>query len=64
MSEIDIFVSSTSIITLDHMKKLKNTFVGRTGHFDDEIDVSESLEGFSSSPLVMGCFVPASGRQG
>ena len=38
MSEIDIFVSSMSIITLDHMKKLKNnTFVGNTGHFDNEI---------------------------
>ena len=33
MSEIDIFVSPTGIITLDHMKKLKhNTFVGNTGY--------------------------------
>ena len=36
-SEIDIFVSSTSVITLDHMKKLKNNaFVRNTGHFDNE----------------------------
>ena len=39
MSEIDLFVSSTSIVTLDHKKKLKNNaFVGNTGHFDNEID--------------------------
>ena len=59
VSEIDIFVSSKSTITLDHMKKLKNnTFVGNTRHFDNEIDLagSECLEGFSSSPLVTGCF--------
>ena len=32
------FVSSTSIITFDHMKKLKNnTFVGNTGHFDKRV---------------------------
>ena len=41
MSEIDIFVSSMSAITLDHMKKLKNnTLVGNTGHFDNEIDLA------------------------
>ena len=51
MSEIDTFVSSTgdfNIITLDHMKKLKNNaFVGDTGHSDNEIDLpaSEGLEG-------------------
>ena len=37
MSEIDIFVSSTSLITLDHKKLLKNsTFVGNTGHLDND----------------------------
>ena len=45
MSEIDIFVSSTSIITLDQMKNLKNNaFVRNTAHFDNEIDSSECLE--------------------
>ena len=37
-----------NIITLDHVKKLKNNaFVGNTGHFDDEIGLadSEGLEG-------------------
>ena len=35
MSEIDIFVSSTGVITLDHMKKLNEIkLVGNTGHFD------------------------------
>ena len=43
MSEIDIFVSPTGIITLDHMKKLNEiTLVGNTGHFDNEIDVAGS----------------------
>ena len=43
--EIDIFDSSTSIITLDHKKKLKNnTFVGNTGHYDNEFDFA-SAEG-------------------
>ena len=38
VSQIDIFVSSTSIITLVHKKKLKNnTLVGNTGHLDNEI---------------------------
>ena len=48
MSQIDIFVSSTSIVTLDHKKKLKNnTFVGNTGHLDNEIGWagSQGLEG-------------------
>ena len=41
MSEIDIFVSSISIDTLDHMKSLKNiTLDGNTGHFDEEIDLA------------------------
>ena len=43
MSEIDIFVSPTGIITLDHMKKLNEiTLVGNTGHFDNEIDFAGS----------------------
>ena len=38
VSGIDIFVSSISIVALDHKKKLKNnTFVGNTGHLDNEI---------------------------
>ena len=48
MSEIDIFVSPTGIITLDHLKNVKyNTFVGNTGHFDNEVDLacSEGLDG-------------------
>ena len=44
MSDFNIFVSSRSnfkIITLDHMKKLKNNvFVGNTGHFDNESDLA------------------------
>merc|ERR1711916_74115 len=44
VSEIDIFVSSTgnfNIITLDHMKKMKNNaIVGNIGHFDNEIDMA------------------------
>ena len=46
VSELDNFVSSTSnfnIITLEHMKKLKNnTFVANTGHFENEIDFAGS----------------------
>ena len=43
MSEIDIFVSSMSIATLDHMKSLKNiTLDGNTGYFDEEIDLAGS----------------------
>ena len=39
MPEIDIFVSSTSVFILDHKTKLKNnTFVGNTGHCDNEFD--------------------------
>ena len=48
MSEIDIFIFSTSFITLDHKKLLKNsTFVGNTGHFDNKIDFAhtEAFEG-------------------
>ena len=52
MCEIDIFVSPTGIITLDHLKKLKyNTHVGNTGHFDNEVDLacSEGLDGTEST---------------
>merc|ERR1712061_533074 len=49
VGEIDIFVSTTGnfkIITLDHMKKMKNNaIVGNIGHFDNEIEMAE-LEGF------------------
>merc|ERR1712185_502298 len=48
VGEIDIFVSSTGnykIITLEHMKKMKNNaVVGNIGHFDNEIDMAD-LEG-------------------
>ena len=43
MSEIDIFVSSTGVITLDHMRKFNDiTLVGNTEHFDNEIDFAGS----------------------
>merc|ERR1712209_135461 len=46
---IDIFTSATgnfNIITLEHMKKMKNNaIVGNIGHFDNEIDMA-GLEGF------------------
>merc|ERR1712159_321422 len=49
VGEIDIFVSCTgnfNIITLEHMKKMKNNaIVGNIGHFDNEIDMA-GLEGF------------------
>merc|ERR1740127_292785 len=49
VGEIDIFVSTTgnfNIITLDHMKKMKNNaIVGNIGHFDNEIDM-DGLEKF------------------
>merc|ERR1712238_40808 len=49
VSEIDIFTSATGnfdIITLEHMKKMKNNaIVGNIGHFDNEIEM-EQLEGF------------------
>merc|ERR1712217_499988 len=47
VGEIDIFVSTTGnkdIITLEHMKKMKNNaIVGNIGHFDNEIEM-EKLE--------------------
>merc|ERR1711977_769200 len=49
VGEIDIFVSATGnydIITLEHMKKMKNNaIVGNIGHFDNEIEMAE-LENF------------------
>merc|ERR1711959_712862 len=43
VGEVDIFTSCTgnfNIITLEHMKKMKNNaIVGNIGHFDNEIDV-------------------------
>merc|ERR1712167_534438 len=50
VGEMDIFVTTTgnfNIITLEHMKKMKNNaIVGNIGHFDDEIEMAE-LEGFA-----------------
>jgi adenosylhomocysteinase len=51
VGEIDIFTSATgnfNIITLEHMKKMKNNaIVGNIGHFDNEVDMAgiEGLEG-------------------
>jgi len=51
VGEVDIFTSATGnydIITLAHMKKMKNNaIVGNIGHFDNEIDMAglEKLEG-------------------
>merc|ERR1712118_301782 len=49
VGEVDIFCSSTvnyKIITLEHMKKMKNNaIVGNIGHFDNEIDMA-GLESF------------------
>merc|ERR1711935_226485 len=49
VSQIDIFTSATGnfdIITLAHMKEMKNNaIVGNIGHFDNEIDMA-GLEGF------------------
>jgi len=49
VGEVDIFTTTTGnfkIITLEHMKKMKNNaIVGNIGHFDNEIEMAE-LEGF------------------
>merc|ERR1712227_701471 len=49
LNEVDIFVTTTGnfkIITLEHMKKMKNNaIVGNIGHFDNEIEM-EKLEQF------------------
>merc|ERR1712167_548528 len=50
VGEMDIFVTTTgnfNIITLEHMKKMKNNaIVGNIGHFDNEIEMAE-LEGYA-----------------
>merc|ERR1712118_231348 len=50
VGEIDIFTPATGnydIITLEHMKKMKNNaIVGNIGHFDNEIDMA-GLEGMA-----------------
>merc|ERR1719174_3414399 len=50
VDEMDIFVTTTgnfNIITLDHMKAMKNNaIVGNIGHFDNEIEM-ELLENFT-----------------
>merc|ERR1711881_157609 len=50
VGDIDIFTSATGnydIITLEHMKKMKNNaIVGNIGHFDNEIDMA-GLEGMA-----------------
>merc|ERR1712139_483188 len=50
VGEIDIFTSATGnfdIITLEHMKKMKNNaIVGNIGHFDNKIDMA-GLEGMA-----------------
>merc|ERR1712176_496093 len=49
LDQMDIFVTTTGnfkIITLEHMKKMKNNaIVGNIGHFDNEIEM-EKLESF------------------
>merc|ERR1712019_112333 len=49
IDQMDIFVTTTGnfkIITLEHMKKMKNNaIVGNIGHFDNEIEM-ENLEQF------------------
>merc|ERR1711948_181378 len=49
ISEVDIFTTTTGnfkIITLEHMKNMKNNaIVGNIGHFDNEIEM-EKLEKF------------------
>jgi len=50
VGEIDIFTSATgnfNIITIEHMKKMKNNaIIGNIGHFDNEIDMA-GLEKFA-----------------
>merc|ERR1712125_215150 len=79
VGEIDIFTSATgnfNIITLEHMKKMKNNaIVGNIGHFDNEIDMAgvEGLPGIkvenikpqvdrSVFPDGHGVIILASGR--
>merc|ERR1712083_981738 len=55
IGEIDIFTTTTGnfkIITLEHMKKMKNNaIVGYIGHFDNEIDMA-GLENTASGIKV------------
>merc|ERR1712107_754166 len=49
VGEVDIFTSATGnfkIITLEHMKKMKNNAIGNIGHFYNEIAM-EDLENFA-----------------
>merc|ERR1712014_418467 len=71
LNEVDIFVTTTGnfkIITLDHMKKMKNNaIVGNIGHFDNEIEMEqlESFEGIkveNIKPQVDRFVFLASGR--
>merc|ERR1711879_526748 len=61
VGEIDIFVSTTGnkdIITLEHMKKMKNNaIVGNIGHFDNEIEMSklEKFEGIKIDNIKPQC---------
>jgi adenosylhomocysteinase len=54
---MDFFITCTgnkSIITLDHMKKMKNNaIVGNIGHFDNEIDMAhlETMEGIKKENI-------------
>merc|ERR1711862_248318 len=57
IGEVDIFVSTTGnkdIITVEHMKKMKNNaIVGNMGHFDNEIDMAglEAFEGIKAENI-------------
>merc|ERR1712146_74942 len=79
VGEIDIFVTTTgnfNIITLEHMKQMKNNaIVGNIGHFDNEIDMAglEAMPGVKVEnikpqvdrfvfPNGSGIIVLASGR--
>merc|ERR1711862_548451 len=79
VGEIDIFVTTTgnfNIITVEHMKKMKNNaIVGNIGHFDNEIDMAglEATQGIKVDnikpqvdrfvfPNGNGIIVLASGR--
>merc|ERR1712194_281100 len=65
VGEIDIFTSATGnmgIITLAHMKKMKNNaIVGNIGHFDNEIDMNglENMKGIKVENIKpqVDCFV-------
>merc|ERR1711987_24355 len=63
VGEADIFITTTGnfkIITLDHMKKMKNNaIVGNIGHFDNEIEMA-ALEGFPG--IKVDIIMLASGR--